>query len=377
MIGLFDGLFRPLLRTLDAEDAHGLTLKMLRFAPLLRAARDDKRLAVRAFALNFPNPIGMAAGFDKNAEVPDALLRLGFGFVEVGTITPLPQMGNPRPRVFRLEADGGVINRLGFNSQGAEAVLKRLAARAAAPLLPIQASERGWGGGIVGINVGANKDTPDRVADYVQLIERFASVASYVAVNVSSPNTPGLRDLQQAAMLDDLLARVVDARERVVENAGPTPVLLKIAPDLSLSDLDDIVGIARSRRVDGMIVSNTTLSRPPGLRETETAKQAGGLSGRPLFPLSTRMLAETYVRVEGVFPLIGAGGIDSGAAALAKFRAGASLVQLYSALVFRGLGLVSEIKTALIAAVDRDRLENLNDLVGADAAAVTAEPWPE
>ena len=332
---------------------------------------------MRAFALNFPNPIGMAAGFDKNAEVPDALLRLGFGFVEVGTITPLPQPGNPRPRVFRLEADGGVINRLGFNSQGADAVLKRLAARAGAPSLSALASGEGWGAGIVGINVGANKDAPDRVADYVRLIERFASVASYVAVNVSSPNTPGLRDLQQAAMLDDLLARVVDARERVVENAGPTPVLLKIAPDLSLSDLDDIVGIARSRRVDGMIVSNTTLSRPPRLRETAMSKQAGGLSGRPLFPLATRMLAETYVRVEGVFPLIGAGGIDSGAAALAKFRAGASLVQLYSALVFRGLGLVGEIKRALIAALDRDRLDNLNDLVGVDAAAMTAEPWPE
>ena len=377
MIGLFDGLLRPLLRTLDPEDAHGLTLKMLKFAPLLGTARDDKRLAVRAFALNFPNPVGMAAGFDKNAEVPDALLRLGFGFVEVGTITPLPQAGNPRPRVFRLEADGGVINRLGFNSQGADAVLKRLAARAGAPLLPAAATGGGWEAGIVGINVGANKDTPDRVADYVRLIERFASVASYVAVNVSSPNTPGLRDLQQAAMLDDLLARVVDARERVVENAGPTPVLLKIAPDLSLSDLDDIVGIARSRRVDGMIVSNTTLSRPPGLREAEMAKQVGGLSGRPLFPLATRMLAETYVRVEGVFPLIGAGGIDSGAAALAKFRAGASLVQLYSALIFRGLGLVAEIKAALLAALDHDRLDNLNDLVGADAAAVTAEPWPD
>ena len=377
MIGLFDGLLRPLLRTLDPEDAHGITLKMLKFAPLLGTARDDKRLAVRAFALNFPNPVGMAAGFDKNAEVPDALLRLGFGFVEVGTITPLPQAGNPRPRVFRLEADGGVINRLGFNSQGADAVLKRLAARAGAPSLPAPATGGGWGAGIVGINVGANKDTPDRVADYVRLIERFASVASYVAVNVSSPNTPGLRDLQQAAMLDDLLARVVDARERVVENAGPTPVLLKIAPDLSLSDLDDIVGIARSRRVDGMIVSNTTLSRPPGLREPEMAKQAGGLSGRPLFPLATRMLAETYVRVEDVFPLIGAGGIDSGAAALAKFRAGASLVQLYSALIFRGLGLVAEIKAALLAALDGDRLDNLNDLVGTDAAAVTAEPWPE
>jgi len=377
VIGLFDGLIRPLLRTLDPEDAHGLTLKMLKFAPRLGSVADDERLAVRAFALNFPNPVGMAAGFDKNAEVPDALLRVGFGFVEVGTITPLPQAGNPRPRVFRLEADGGVINRLGFNSQGADAVLKRLAARAVTPSLASAARGGGWGAGIVGINVGANKDALDRVADYVRLIERFASVASYVAVNVSSPNTPGLRDLQQAAVLDDLLARVVDARERVAENAGPTPVLLKIAPDLSLSDLDDIVGIARSRRVDGMIVSNTTLSRPTSLRETKMAKQAGGLSGRPLFPLATRMLAETYVRVEGVFPLIGAGGIDSGAAAIAKFRAGASLIQLYSALVFRGLGLVAEIKTALIAALDHDRLDNLNDLVGTDAAAMTAEPWPQ
>ncbi len=363
MIGPFERLVRPLLHALDPEDAHRLTLRMLKFAPPLGAVRDDKRLAVRAFGLNFPNPIGMAAGFDKNAEVPDVLLRLGFGFVEVGTITPLPQQGNPRPRVFRLRADGGVINRLGFNSQGADAVLKRLAARANA-------------GGIVGINVGANKDAPDRVADYVRLIERFASVASYVTVNVSSPNTPGLRALQQAAALDDLLARVVDARERVAQTAGPTPVLLKIAPDLSLAELDDVVGIARSRRVDGMIVGNTTLARPPSLREMKTAKEAGGLSGRPLFALATRMLAETYVRVEGVFPLIGVGGIDSGAAAVAKFRAGASLVQLYSALVFRGLGLVAEIKAALIAALERDRLDSLIDVVGTDAAAVTAEAWP-
>ena len=233
-----------------------------------------------------------------------------------------------------------------------------------------------WGGGIVGINVGANRDAPDRVADYVQLIERFASVASYVTVNVSSPNTPGLRNLQQAAVLDDLLARVIDARERVVQSAGPTPVLLKIAPDLSLADLDDVVGIARSRRVDGLIVSNTTLARPASLQEVKIAKEAGGLSGRPLFPLATRMLAETYVRVEGVFPLIGAGGIDSGAAALAKFRAGASLIQLYSALVFRGLGLVDKIKAALIVALERDRLDSLSELVGVDAATVTAEPWP-
>ena len=376
MIGLLNRLTRPFLHALDPEDAHGLAIKMLKFAPLPPAPRDDKRLALRVFGLNFPNPVGIAAGFDKNAEVPNALLRLGFGFVEVGTITPLPQPGNPRPRLFRLDADHGVINRLGFNSQGADAALKRLAARAA-PSLSSPASRGGWDGGIVGINVGANKDSADRVADYVQLIERFAAVASYVTVNISSPNTPGLRNLQQASVLDDLLARVIDVRERVAPNAGPTPVLLKIAPDLSLGDLDDVVGIARSRRVDGMIVGNTTVARPPNLLETAIAKEAGGLSGRPLYPLANRMLAETYVRVEGVFPVIGAGGIDSGATALAKIRAGASLIQVYSGLVFRGIGLIAEIKNALLEALQDDGQDTLKDFIGADAAAVTAEPWPK
>jgi dihydroorotate dehydrogenase len=376
VIGLFDRLARPLLRALDPESAHRLAVRMLKVTPLRMAAPDDKRLATRVFGLNFPNPIGIAPGFDKNAEVPDALLRLGFGFVEVGTITPKPQAGNPRPRVFRLDADHAVINRLGFNSEGADAVLRRLAARAA-PSHPSPASGGGMGGGIVGINVGANKDAFDRIADYVQLIERFASVASYVTVNISSPNTPGLRMMQQAAVLDDLLARVIDARERVAPHAGPTPVLLKIAPDLSLPDLDDIVGIARSRRVDGMIVGNTTVSRPAGLRDVAKAKEGGGLSGRPLLPLSNRMLAETYVRVEGVFPLIGAGGIDSGATALGKIRAGASLIQLYSGLVFRGLALAAEIKSALLAALDQDAKPDLSDYVGADAAAMTAEKWPQ
>jgi dihydroorotate dehydrogenase len=376
VIGLFDRLARPFLRQLDPESAHRIAVRALSFAPLRRAAPDDKRLATRVFGLNFPNPIGIAPGFDKNAEVPDALLRLGFGFVEVGTITPKPQAGNPRPRVFRLEADGAVINRLGFNSEGADAVLRRLAARAA-PSHSSPASGGGMGGGIVGINVGANKDAPDRIADYVQLIERFASVASYVTVNISSPNTPGLRMMQQAAVLDDLLARVIDARERVAPHAGPTPVLLKIAPDLTLPDLDDVVGIARSRRVDGMIVGNTTVSRPPGLRDVKKARETGGLSGRPLLPLSNRMLAETYVRVEGVFPLIGAGGIDSGVAALGKIRAGASLIQLYSGLVFHGLALAAEIKEALLTALEQDGKSDLSDYVGADAAAVTAEEWPQ
>jgi dihydroorotate dehydrogenase len=364
VIGLFDRLARPLLRALDPENAHLLTIKALKIAPRRRAGADDVRLAVRAFGLNFPNPIGIAPGFDKHAEAPDALLALGFGFVEVGTVTPLPQPGNPRPRMFRLEADGAVINRLGFNSEGEAAVLARLAARAGA-------------GGIVGVNVGANKDSADRVADYVRLIAAMAPVASYVTVNISSPNTPGLRDLQQSAVLDDLLARVVAARDQVLAHAGPTPVLLKIAPDLSLPDLDDVVGIARRRRIDGMIVGNTTIGRPPSLRDRVTAKEPGGLSGRPLFPLATRMLAETYVRVEGAFPLIGVGGIDSGVAALAKIKAGADLIQLYSGLVYRGLGLVAEIKAELLNALARGEAEKLADLVGVDAVTLTAEPWPD
>jgi len=318
---------------------------------------------VRAFGLNFPNPIGMAAGFDKNAEVPDALLRLGFGFVEIGSVTPLPQGGNPRPRLFRLERDEAVINRLGFNNDGAEIVLQRLASRAHL-------------GGIIGVNVGANKDSLDRVADYVKLIETFAPVASYFTVNVSSPNTPGLRNLQQAAILDDLLARVIDARERVRTKAGDSPVLLKIAPDLSLAELDEVVHVARSRRVDGMIVANTTLARPSSLREQTRAKEQGGLSGRPLFRLSTRMVAETFVRAEGAFPLIGVGGIDSGGAALTKIRAGASLIQLYSSLIYKGLSLLDDIKNDLSSTLLRTGREQLSEIVGADAATITAEEWP-
>jgi dihydroorotate dehydrogenase len=305
----------------------------------------------------------MAAGFDKHGEVADALLRLGFGFVEVGTVTPKPQAGNPRPRLFRLPADEGVINRLGFNSEGGEAVLARLAARAGA-------------GGLVGVNVGANKESHDRIADYVSLIETFAPVASYFTVNISSPNTPGLRDLQQGKLFDDLLARVVDARARVSRQAGLTPLLIKIAPDLTLNELDDVVGACRRRRVDGMIVGNTTLARPPTLKDAKIARESGGLSGRPLFALATRMLAETYVRAEGAFPLVGTGGIDSAQSALAKIRAGASLVQLYSSLVFHGLGLIGAIKAELLKALAGGAHASLADLVGRDAAAMTAESWP-
>ena len=363
MIRAFDAFSLPLLRWFDPEDAHRMAIQGLRLLPPVRLKPDDPKLAVRAFGLNFPNPIGMAAGFDKSAEVPDALLRLGFGFVEIGTVTPKPQTGNPRPRLFRLERDEGVINRMGFNNDGAEAALRRLALRANH-------------GGIVGVNVGANKDSADRTADYVKLIETFAPVASYFTVNVSSPNTPGLRNLQQSAALDDLLAKVIDARERVRKNAGDSPVLLKIAPDLSLAELDDVVHIARSRRVDGMIVANTTLARPSTLRETNRAKEQGGLSGRPLFRLSTRMVAETYVRAEGAFPLIGVGGIDTGGAALTKIRAGASLIQLYSSLVYKGLGLVEDIKNDLSSTLLRTGRDSLSEIVGADAATITAEDWP-
>ena len=363
LFGLFDRLARPFLHAFDPEDAHRLALAGLRLAPLPRLRADDPKLATRVFGLNFPNPVGVAPGFDKNAEVPDPLFRLGFGFVEIGTVTPRPQKGNPRPRIFRLDADQAVINRLGFNNEGEAGVLARLVRRA---------NE----GGIVGVNIGANRDSADRVADYVRLVEAFAPVASYVTVNVSSPNTPGLRDLQRAAGLDELLARVTDMRDRMRARAGPTPLLLKIAPDLSLAELDDIVGVARARKVDGMIVSNTTLSRPPSLQEREKSIEQGGLSGRPLFTLSTRMLAETYVRAEGAFALIGVGGIDSGKTAVEKIKAGASLVQLYSALVFKGLGLVSEIKDEVLAAMVRGRHSKLADMVGGDAADMTAEPWP-
>lgn len=231
-------------------------------------------------------------------------------------------------------------------------------------------------GGVVGVNIGANRDAPDRMADYVQLIESFALVASYFTINVSSPNTPALRDLQQARALDELLARTLDARERASLRAGHTPVLLKIAPDLTLADLDDVVGIARKHRVDGMIVGNTTVSRPSALREREKARETGGLSGRPLFKLATRMLAETFVRAEGAFPLIGAGGVDSGATAIAKMKAGATLVQLYTGLVFKGIGLVAEIKGDLLAALRRGHRDSLASMVGSDAASITAESWP-
>ena len=335
MLKLFAPFAQSLLLRLEPEAAHRATLTALKLMPRPAKPADDPRLKLEAFGLSFSNPLGMAAGFDKNAEVPDALLALGFGFTEIGSITPRPQSGNPQPRVFRLSEDIGLINRLGFNNEGHDAALHRLRARAPH--------------GIVGVNLGANKDSTDRSADYVLGIHRFSAVASYFTINVSSPNTPGLRDLQGAQALDDLLARVLAARDAVSATAGRRPVLLKIAPDLALEDLDDAVRIARQRGIDGMIISNTTISRPAGLHGP---------------------VAETYLRVEGQFPLIGVGGIHDGASAYAKIEAGASLLQLYSALVFKGLDLIGDIKSGLLAGLARNGHAHI-----AEATGTKAKDW--
>jgi dihydroorotate dehydrogenase len=348
----------PLSRLFEAEDAHRLAIRALSMMPKEAAPADDPRLSVSAFGLNFRNPIGVAAGFDKNAEVPDAVLALGFGFAEIGTLTPKPQAGNPKPRVFRLLRDEGVINRLGFNNEGFHAVAARLTLR-----VPH---------GILGINVGANKDSQDRIADYVAGVETFSPHATYLTINVSSPNTPGLRDLQSAEALNELIKRVLEARERAVQRgSGRKPILLKIAPDVTLGELDDIVEIAKKRAIDGMIVSNTTITRPASLRESN-AKEQGGLSGKPLFDLSTKMLAETFLRAERAFPIIGVGGVDSAEAAWKKIRAGATLVQLYTGMVYKGFGIAREIKRGLSLMLDRGRHRSIQDLVGLDAVETAA-----
>lgn len=356
MIGALFGLARPLIHKLDAEQAHRLTIAALAAAPPLRPAADAPSLAVEAFGLRFANPVGLAAGFDKNAEAVDGALGLGFGFVEIGGVTPLPQPGNPRPRVFRLPEDEAVINRYGLNSEGMEAVAARLAARRKK-------------GGIVGVNLGANKDSADRSADYAVLAGRLAPLADFLTVNVSSPNTPGLRDLQAESALDDLIARTLAARDEASAGAKPTPVLIKIAPDLTMPELDGMISVARRRKVDGMIVSNTTIARPDSLRSGNKA-ETGGLSGKPLFTASTRILAETFLRVERQFPLIGVGGIDSAQTAFAKILAGASLVQFYSAMVFKGPGLVGEVKRGLDMQVRKAGLPRLDALIGRDAEAI-------
>ena len=353
MNGLF-GLGQALLLALDPERAHDLAIKSLEFGLYPRAdAPDDKRLAQRLFGLDFPNPVGMAAGFDKDARVARELLAMGFGFVEVGTLTPRAQAGNPSPRIFRSSEECAIINRLGFNNEGQEAALARL---------------QGHIDGIVGVNLGAGRDSADRIGDYVEGIARMAPVASYVTVNISSPNTPGLRDLQAPEALGALLSRV-----QAAGNALPRkpPLLVKLAPDLADDDVPAIVQVIQSHGADGIIVSNTTVSRA-GLCDAGFAKEAGGLSGRPLFARATRMLARVYRLTEGKVPLIGAGGIDSGESALLKIEAGASLVQLYTGLVFEGPSLIARIKQALRAAFDMRGATSLAPLIGA-----RAEEWAE
>lgn len=343
-------LARAALFRLDAENAHVTTLKALKAGVYPhQLIPDDPRLAVTVAGLAFPNPLGIAAGFDKNAEVPDAILRMGFGFAEIGTVTPRPQAGNPRPRVFRLPADHGVINRLGFNNDGHDAAFARLSARAPK--------------GTVGVNIGANKDTADRAADYVAGIERFAALATYFTVNISSPNTPGLRDLQARASLADLLTRVLAARDAATPRVGRrVPVFLKVAPDLDRAGEEDVAAEALAHAIDGLIVSNTTLDRA-GLTARGKA-EAGGLSGRPLFRRSTACLARFRKLVGPDLPIIGVGGIDSPEAALVKLAAGANLIQLYTGLVYEGPGLVQRIKTHFTRTCSREGLASITEAVG-------------
>ncbi len=351
-------LAKPALNCLDPERAHGLTVRALKLglARLLPREVDDPILATKVWDLSFPNPVGLAAGFDKGAEVCDAALALGFGFVEAGTVTPRPQPGNSGQRLFRLGADEAVINRFGFNSHGIAPFAANLARR----------RNRG---GIVGANVGKNRDTVDGAADYIACIEALAGLADYLVVNVSSPNTPGLRALQARAQIEDLLARVLAARRG---GTHQQPILVKLAPDLSDDELADIADVAIAAKVDGLIIGNTTVARPPTLKSPDR-DAPGGLSGRPLFGPSTTCLAAAYRHTKGQIPIIGCGGIASGVDAYAKIRAGASLVQLYSALVFYGPGLVGRIKRELAALLRRDGFAAVSEAVGADQPGIRAE----
>ncbi|MFP5076534.1 quinone-dependent dihydroorotate dehydrogenase [Rhizobium sp. YIM 134829] len=344
-----DRIAQKALFLADPEQAHGLSIKALKTGLVPGApAPADPRLRQTIAGLAFPNPIGLAAGYDKNAEVPEALLKLGFGFTEVGTLTPKPQAGNPKPRIFRLIEDEAVINRLGFNNEGHAAALERL-----------KACTRG---GLIGVNIGANKDSVDRIDDYVQGIRTFAGVASYFTINISSPNTPGLRDLQARESLAALLSAVLAAREaEAAAGARRVPVFLKIAPDLTDEGMDDIAAEALAHPLDGLIVSNTTLSRA-GLSDSRRASEAGGLSGRPLFEASTIVLAKMRRRLGPDLPIIGVGGVHNVETAVAKIRAGADLVQLYSGMVYRGPSLPGRIVRGLSKLCDSRGLSSIREL---------------
>lgn len=337
---------RPLVFRLDPERAHGLTIAALKALPARRRPVFPPELASTVAGLHFPSPVGLAAGFDKHGEVADAMLALGFGSVEVGTVTPLAQPGNPRPRLFRLKEDGAVINRFGFNSHGQAEALERL-------------HNRARGRGIVGVNIGANKDSADRIADYAEGIRRMAPVADYLTVNISSPNTPGLRQLQDEGALRELLAAVRDAC-----NAGGPPVFLKVAPDLGEGEPAQIVRAALDHGIDALIVSNTTVSRPT-LRSRYGA-ESGGLSGAPLKPLALQALRRFRAASGGQLPLIGAGGIGSAEDAWERIRAGASLVQLYSAMIYQGPGVARRIADGLAERVRQAGYRSIAEAVGTE-----------
>ena len=351
MAGLYDWAIAG-IRRLDPETAHSLTITALKYGVGPRYAdRDPPSLEVNAFGLAFSNPVGLAAGFDKNAEVPAAMIRLGFGFVEVGSVIPRPQKGNPKPRLFRLESDRAVINRMGFNSDGMGKIGRRLR----------RLRRKGFPG-IIGINLGANKDSADRGADYLVGFNTLASYGDYFVVNISSPNTPGLRDLQNDEALEDLLARLREAKRAL--DVKP-PLLLKIAPDLTDAQAETIARAVLDYELDGVIIGNTTIARPETLCSVHRG-EAGGLSGRPLFEPSTTLLGKIYKLTQGKVPLIGTGGISSGEDAYKKIRAGATLVQLYTGLVYEGPGLVRIIKTELAACLKRDGFASVTDAIGAD-----------
>lgn len=345
-------LTAPFLRLLDPETGHRLAIRALRCG-LVRGAPavDDPVLKQSLWGLTFANPLGSAAGFDKNAEAVDASLGLGFGFVEIGTVTPRPQVGNPRPRLFRLVNDEAAVNRMGFNNQGLEVVIGRL-------------ERRRTKGGLVAVNLGRNKDSADAIADYVAGVRRAAPVSSFLVINVSSPNTPGLRGLQRRQELGELLHAVLAARGGSVGDGRP-PLLVKIAPDLTAAELADVTAVCLDVGIDGIVATNTTVDRPATLTDRH-AREAGGLSGRPLFALSTRILSDTYKLTGGRLPLIGVGGVASGADAYAKIRAGASLVQFYTAMVYGGPGIVADIRRELADLLKRDGFTSVADAVGAD-----------
>lgn len=354
-MSLFYKIGTAVLRTLPAETAHNTTIKALAagLGPKVKSgaiSASRPELATFVGGLSLPNPVGLAAGFDKNAQVPDAMLRAGFGFTECGTVTPRPQEGNPKPRLFRLTEDQAVINRMGFNNGGLEVYAKRLEARKGKD-------------GIVGANLGANKDSDDRIADYLLGLTRLWGTPDYFTINISSPNTPGLRALQGADEMDQLLGRIAETREALTEAKGDTPVFLKVAPDLDSAQIERIVEQALTYNMDALIVSNTTIARPDSLISAHKG-EGGGLSGAPLFEASTKILSEFYAASNGRIDLIGVGGIGSGAQAYAKIRAGAKAVQLYSALVFKGPQLVTEINRDLQNMLKTDGFKTIADAVG-------------